>query len=1110
MKKVISILIGLAGIISAAKPHMGDPVKFYVNRFMLILYRDQVEKTGIVRYVGDNFAIVTPGEKIKINDIVRRNWINIAYPDSFDYFVATSESDFCFTSRKKTGEYWEQQKQGLDATGLKDIYRILTNPKPPQTVGNWSVVYFATDKGVYSQRQNVPPTGNFGKIAFTGQPVYSLVYHPDSTGPITSAGGIEILYAGTSNGVYKLRVRKNTVQYPDSLADVIPIGTLNKSIKALAVNPVDKSIYAGGEKLWHWTGTSWQEVPEVTSPVNEIKFINNILFVLTEDALFYNDGAWHSDTTLKNLYDIEYAYNYYWLTSLGKGVYRANSPSSTWDKINNGFEYLENYGSLNCRAIYFDPFKNKLFVGNEQGVWQFDISENKWKNKSRGIKKFIADYEVEQIKYVMEEYTGENIFNKIKNVLKVKDEELWDMNADSVIHIILYPLEVSGDSTLNITKPLYGYFDEYDLDPSNPYASLKEIFVLNINYDTTILYKNYFTGELRHGILAKYLAYLFGEYANWSIEHNESKPVRCGFSMLALHLAGFNIFNGTKNIGITPKRDWAKSVRRIGFSAFDYTKNWLRAPVSRELDRERMSYLFLYLREKLTSYFQGDETKADSFIFKVMMRDKEKDGKALFEHYLRKINSSFSEFIESWFLANLLDNDPEFNYYYQTVDSIFDYTNLGTFTREFTSTITTDILPPLAPRYLRKINATDTLYYNFDFKDGFGDATYGFRVYKIDLVNKNITKIQFDTLKEYLNDSILIIKRAVNTISEKSPPGSYYYAVLNTYGVDGYFAYSHDVTPPSIYKKYIIQNPVFTNALDFYIIGKKIDLLYGDATATVSPFIILRPFDKKLPSSSFDIKLSETGDSVAIYTVSYTLPSSIKGDLLVYSYAQDIVGNKLKVFYDTISVKKIAGGGMYAFLNDKIILEVPENSGFEGVVIATKLPYNYSEKLPSPYAYSIGHSNIIFSKPVKIKFYVGEDEELKIYKMENGEIVEYSTYREENYIYSYTNSLGVFLLSNGKPVNLPGKFEVKINSNMISSNSPIKFSISLPYEGDLRINLYDAIGRRIKEIKSLNLFPGIYKFDLSSERISKGVYFLEVNAKMKKDKFLKKFKLIIF
>ncbi len=1107
MKRIVLILTGLIGIISAARPHIGDSVDFWLNRFMLILYRD-VKTKGIVRYAGENFTVVTPREKININDIVRRNWINIAYPDSFAYFVATSDSDFCFLSKEKgyTGEYWVQQKQGLGEAGVKNIYRILTNPRPSTQVGNWSVIYFATDKGVYSQRQNVPPTGNFGKIAFIGEPVYSIIYHPDSTGPITSAGGIEILYGGTSNGVYKLRVRKNTVQYPDSLADVIPVGNLNKKVNALAVDPVDKSIYAGGEKLWHWTGSSWDTISQVTSPVNEIKYINNILFVLTENGLFYNDGTWHSVLQENNLYDIEYAYNYYWVTSSGNGVWRATSPNSVWENINNGFEYLKNYASLDCKAIYYDQVKNKLFLGNSQGIWVFNLSENKWENKSRGIKKFIADYEVEQVKYVMEEYTNGNIFNKIRDAMKVKYEELWDMNADSAIHIILYPLEVSGDSTLNIAKPLYGYFDERDLDPQDTTASLKEIFVLNISYDTTILYKDYKNGEIRKDVLAKYLAYLFGEYAHWSIEHTESKPIRCGFSMLALHLAGFNIFNGTNNIGITPGRGWAKSPRRIGFSVFDYTRNWLRPPVSREVDRERMAYLFLYLREKLTSYFQ-DTSKADSFIFKVMMRDKERDGKTLFEYYLTKINSSFNDFIESWFLSNLLDNYPEIGYYYQTVDSIFNYSNPLTFSNEFTATTSTDILNPLSPRYLRK-SAAESLYYNLDFKDNFGDQNYGFRVYLIDLDNKLVRKIPFDTLKEYLNDTILIIKRAKNTLSSLLPPGNYYYAIMNTYGVDGYFAYSHDITPPSIYKKYIIQNPVFTNAIDFYVIAKKTDLIYGDASSLVFPFCILRPFDKKLPSITFDLKRSEIGDSVAIYTASQTLSSEIEGDILVYSYAQDITGNKFQLYYDTISVKKLQGGGVYSFLNDNVILEIPENSGFNGVVAATRLPKDYSEVLPSSYAYSIGHAGMRFSQPVKIKFLVSNNQDLSVFKIENGKIVEYRTYKDGNYIYIYTDALGIFLITSGKPISLPKKFEVKLNSNLFSSNSHILFTFSIPYSSHIKIGLYDALGRKINE-NQLELNSGIHKFNIDTKGISKGIYFLEVNA-ISKERFSKKFKIVIF
>jgi len=1096
MKK-ITMLITLIGSLFAIKPHLGDSIDFYVNRFMLILYRDTELKKGIVRYVGDNFTVVSLREKININDIARRNFATIAYPDSFAYLIATGNSDYIFTSKlRPAGYFWEQQTQGIKDAGISEIYKILTNPNPPQTAGNWGVFYLATDKGIYSQRQTIPPTTNFSKIAFIGNPVYSIVYHPDSTGPITSSGGIEILYAGTQTGVYKVRVRKNVVQYPDTIAQTIPIGTLNKVINAVAIDPIDKSIYAGGEEgLWHWTGTNWEQISGIEK-VNEIKFLNNILFVLTKNGLWYYDGSWKNALEGKNLYDIEYAFNYYWIASFGEGVFRATSPSS-WEQINNGLETFKNYGSFNCKAIYFDSYKNRLILGNEQGIWWFE--NDKWVNQSRGIKKFIADYEIEQVKNVVE---TTQVFSKIKNVLKVKDEELWDMNADSVVHIILYPLEVSTDTTIRIAKPLYGYFDEYDLTPGNSYASLKEIFVLNSNYDTSILYKNYITGELKEKILAKYLGYLFAEYANWSIEHNESKAVRCGFSMLALHLAGFNIFNGLKNIGITPGREFGKSTRRITTPVFEYTKNWLRAPVSRELDRERMAYLFLYLREKLISYFSNDTSKADSFLFKVMMRDKERDGKTLFEYYLTKINSSFPEFIESWFLSNLLDQYPELGYYYNTADSIFDYSNLESFSREITGTNYQDILPPLTARYVRKLGASDTLRYNFDFKDGFGDANYGFRVYRIDLDNKIIEKIKFDTLKEYLKDT-LFLKRAKNTFSHKLPPGNYFYAVLNTYGTDGYFSYSHDTIPPKVYKKYIIQNPVFTNSLDFYLICNKNDMVYGDAKEGIYPFVILRPFNFTLPQTSFDFEVLETGDSVAIYTGSALLSSNIEGDILVYSYGQDLVGNKVQIYYDTISVKKIQGGGIYVFFNNKVILEVGENSGFYGTVIATKLPSNYLDELPSLCAYSIGNSNMIFLNPVKISFYLPY-KEASIYKFENGNIIEYKTYREGDYLYTYTNSLGIFLLSDGKPIILPKKFEVKMVSGIIPSGNSAKFKLSIPFKGNLKYSIYDVIGRKIEEISVTYEKPGNYEVNIPLK--NKGIYFIDFDAK----KFSKKFKLIVY
>lgn len=1134
MKKVILFITGLVCILGAARPNPGDSVDFYVNQFYLILSRDPEVKTGIVRYVGENFALVSLKEKIVVNDIARRNWSSFAYPDSFAYFVATglsdSMSDYCFYSLNG-GFYWKQTTQGINSLGDDvEIYKILTNPNPPQTAGNWAVFYFATNKGIYSQRQNVPPSNNFGKIAFIDKPVYSVVFDPDSVGPIP-VDTLEILFAATDSGVYKLRVSQLAVQQKDSLAEMIHLGNLTEKMNAVAVQPVTKNVYAGGDSLWVWDGSSWSSISGVYN-INEIKIFNSdTIVVLTADGLFYSlDGGsnWNSALSGYNLYDIDYGFGYFWVASYGNGVLRAQNLGGTWEEMNQGFSYLSAFGSLNCRVVYFDNLENILFVANDQGIWKFDTTQVKWKNFSRNIKNFLADEEVETVKYVMETYTGENLFNRMKTVLGVKDEELWDMNADSVIDIVLYPLEASTDSSLNKVKPLYGYFDDYDLDPSNPDASLKEIFVLNFNYDPSVFYVDTATGVLDSLLLAKYLSYLYSLYSCWSLEHEESKIVRVGFSMLALHLAGFNIFTGDQNMGIKPGRDFSASIVRIGKPLFDFTANWLRSPVARDFDRERMAYWFLYIRERLISAFNNDTSRADSVIFKAMLRDKNHDGQELFEYYLpQNTGLSFDETFGAWAVANLLD-DPSLGgglYGYNAVDSIFKYSSPNTYRALIPDSAgSSNVILPQSAMYFAR---SDTLsqVYKFDLQDDFGSDMYGFRIYRITFDSvPSVTKMTFDTTVEYIvvgNDTIQIFKKALNRMVDSLPAGDYGYVLVNSSLAEGYFAYSVEKGAPHWLNKYILQNPVVTSAIDFHVIGGKdtifnaLDALFGDANASVDPTVIFRPLDKNLPSTSAGLSLVEAGDTFAIYTGTVSLNADIKGDILVYSYAQDIVGNTTIVFYDTVSVRDVTGAGLYSFLGGNVTLEIPENSGFSGMVFASSLPENYVANNNAILVYSVGHSNITFSKPVKVTLYSekfrGKDD-IAIYRVEEGIPVKCETYKEgEATLYTYTTSLGVFAVMEGKPNVLPAKFDVRLSKNMLPVNSLLKFSLSLPSKSTLNLKIYDIMGRNIKEIKMKDLNPGIHQFNLPLKNtLTQGVYFMNFMIQSRDNKFSRKFKLIVF
>lgn len=1132
MKRLVLLIAGLVSFLSAIKPHPGDKVDFYANEFKLILYRNPYK--GVIQYVGSNFAIATPKDSIVINDIARRNWATFAYPDSFAYFVATGiykdTTDYIFYATPSyIGNtmtfYWKNLTVGYSTLGKAEIHKLLTNPHPPSTAGNWAVIYIASDIGVYSHRQNIPPSTNFSKIALIDKPVYSIVFDPDSTGPISQTSPptlVEVLYAAAENGVYKIRVTKNAVQYPETLAQQIKIGNLNEKVKAVAIHPVTREIYAGGAKLWKYDGTSWQTIPNILN-VNEIKIFGpNTIVVLTEDGLFYSTdsgASWNSALSGYNLYDADYGFGYYWVTSLGNGVFRAPSLGEIWEKINAGFEHLQNFGSLNCRAIYFDNLDNTLLLANDQGVWKFEPSQNIWMNVSRNMHNFMPTSEVEVVKYVMENYVGQNLFEKMKNVMKVKDEELWDMNADSVIILAMFPLVVSDDSSVAKVKPIYGYFDPYDLDPSNPDASLKEIFLLNFKPASGILYKDPEKGIVDTLILAKYLAYLFGEYACWSLEHDELKPVRVGFSMLSLYLAGFEIFKGN-NIGIKPGRDFSSSIRRIGKPLFDYTTNWRLSPVARDFDRERLSYWFLYLRERLINAFNNDTAKADSIIFKVMLRDKNRDGKDLFDYYLKKYTGrSFAKTFESWAIANLLDN-PEIEggiYGYNAVDSIFNYSNPLSYSEEIKdSTSSSTVISPQSAQYFRKFDVIPHVY-KFDFQDDFGDTLYGFKVYRIlfDSV-PSVTPLSFDTTK-IIKDTILILKKARNIIRDPVS-GNVMYVVVNTSSLPGYFAYSYEEGAPPYKKKYLIQNPVATNFVDFYVVGRcdafgRVISLLGDSKSDVNPVVIFRPVNKKLPTFTGELKFQEKGDSLTIYKGSVSLSSNVSGDVFVYCYAQDFVGNTTVIFDDTISVKEIKGGGLYAFLNGEITLDVPENSGFSGKVLASRLPKNYLENSEALAVYSIGNSSMIFLKPVKLIFHNKADrEDISVYRInEKGIPVECETYRQENDLYVYTNSLGIFLIMEGKPVILPGELNISLSSNLLPFNSSLKFFLSLPSKSTLEAKIYDAMGREVKEARIEDILPGIHEFNLPlNSSLSRGVYFMKFKIFSENKTFSKKFKLIIF
>ena len=1124
MKKVMGIILGLVAL-SFAELQVGDTVKYYMNIFRLILTRDTIPRKGVVRYVGKNFYFVS-GDKVSVTKIARRNYK--FYPDSFAYLAGTKRI------AGKDPEYvyfttdlikWTQNTalSGRDAavdqdttpmgdlinTYDLDIYDIAPNPHP-NALNSFSSVYFASRDGLFALSQQMTVASD---IALRDTAVFSVVFHPDSSGPIGPGVQWEVLFIGTEKGVYRVRVNLQALTQPQILAQYSRMGNLTDSVFAIGVDPNNANvIYAGtSSKLYKWdpSTSSWNSVYNLSGKPRRIKFFGSQKIIITtkKGIVYSEDGGntWQESLSGFDVWEIEYCYGYYWAATDGNGVLRSSSLSGTWEEVNEGLNQMAAIGAKSCHTIFYDYKENQLLLGNDQGVWKWE--GNKWVNVSKGVGSIIPDAEIISLAKSIEDPfgNGRNLFDSLKTVLKVEENELWDIDNDPHIYIVLTGIVFSRDLKDPTLIPIYGYFDPYNEEPSNPYSNKREMFFVDLSYFYTP------QGEINTFYLARFIGYLFNLYALWSVERNESPALREGLAIDALHLAGFKVFGDT--VGIQGGRQWAGNVNYINMPLLSYTTAWLNSPVAREMDRERVGYFIEYIRERF-----GNE------IFYEIMRDKVNDSYDALKSAFEKRGYTFEDIFSDWVIANLIDNTRIENgkYGYKDIDNIFDYSNTSQYSKEIPdSAISHSVVSPAAVTYWLRTPSDTAKFTHFDLQDNFGTPPSGFRIYKVIYQpDTTVIKIEFDTLYEYVvvgNDTIEILKRARNVISD-SATGKVMYVVVNTTkSLTGKFACSFERFPPYIYSSYILQNPVVSHSLDFYVLSKQ--ELYGDANHTSSPEIFLVPLNKNMSKVSSLFSFMQKGDSVYIYNASITLPKEVEGDIVVYSYAQDLVGLHNIIYYDTISVRKISGG-LYSFFNGEVKIEIPENIQSQYYIMVSRIPSTFTgikdESIVGK-VYSIGHSGICFPQKVKIIIKnpeIVEKEDLSLYRYENGKWIECETFLslENGEIIGYTDKFGIFAIRRGSPSFLPKEFNFALKTpNITSINSEIQFEFSLPFKSDISISLYDAAGRNVYSKNLNSVSPGFYNYKLSLKAgISKGVYIMRFKAESKNRRYSKSLKLILF
>lgn len=95
----------------------------------------------------------------------------------------------------------------------------------------------------------------------------------------------------------------------------------------------------------------------------------------------------------------------------------------------------------------------------------------------------------------------------------------------------------------------------------------------------------------------------------------------------------------------------------------------------------------------------------------------------------------------------------------------------------------------------------------------------------------------------------------------------------------------------------------------------------------------------------------------------------------------------------------------------------------------------------------------------------------------------------KNYYYNCFNLIGIEPASNM----IPAKYSLEQNyPNPFNPNTSIKFSV--PKSGFVKLVIYDALGREIKELVNENIKAGIYTTDFNAADYPSGIYFYSLTA----------------
>lgn len=298
----------------------------------------------------------------------------------------------------------------------------------------------------------------------------------------------------------------------------------------------------------------------------------------------------------------------------------------------------------------------------------------------------------------------------------------------------------------------------------------------------------------------------------------------------------------------------------------------------------------------------------------------------------------------------------------------------------------------------------------------------------------------------------------------------------------------------------VLQNPVFTRYMDMYVVPSEY--------LTSSPTMVV---DEQ------NVPLGEIHKDLHIYKGDYKIAAF--GAINISVSGTDLAGNLgsgTKIFAAELIIAK--QGGIIDFGGRTCQLSIPPGalSKDEYVTIVCNEPdekmvlfdksFNNDNNLNllNP-TYTIGHSNLVFTSPARLRIYLPPQHNLEkngqklvIYHFDHqwikmgteffnsGNFLEAEILKPGNYRIGYTENL------------IPEKFQLAQNyPNPFNHRTVIKYQI--PENGFVTIRIYNMLGQMVKELINENQKTGYYEisWDGTNGRginTPSGIYFYQITA----------------